>query len=115
MGGLEALTAWHFYSVSTRLPEEYRLTPGDARRLVEAEILGRLAVHGLPARRRSKVFEGAVAGRVAGGRIYDLHIGSVAIASGARTFATENLRHFRFLSPRGVRVVTAAELIEEVR
>ena len=36
-----AATAWHccleFYSVSTRLPVEYRLAPTDATRLVEEE------------------------------------------------------------------------------
>ena len=38
-----AFTAWHccleFYAVSTRLPEELRLAPPAARRLVDEEIL----------------------------------------------------------------------------
>ena len=46
-------TAWHccleFYSVSTRLPPEFRLTPSDAARLLQEEILDRMAVHDLPA------------------------------------------------------------------
>ena len=45
-------TAWHccleFYSVSTRLPPEFRLTPSDAARLLQEEILDRMAVHDLP-------------------------------------------------------------------
>ncbi len=46
-------TAWHccleFYSVATRLPPEFRLTPADAARLVQEEVFGRMSVHGLPA------------------------------------------------------------------
>ena len=46
-----ASTAWHccleFYSVGTRLPPEFRLTPADAARLVDEEIIGRMAMTGL--------------------------------------------------------------------
>ena len=45
-------TAWHccleFYSVATRLPPEFRLTPADAVTLVQEEVFGRMSVHGLP-------------------------------------------------------------------
>ena len=44
-----AATAWHccleFYSVSTRLPPEFRLTAADAVQLLESEVFARLAVH----------------------------------------------------------------------
>lgn len=47
-----AHTAWHccleFYAVSTRLPEEARLTPAFALRLLEENILSRFQVHQLP-------------------------------------------------------------------
>jgi hypothetical protein len=40
------LTAWHccleFYSVTTRLPEEYRLEPHGIRVLVSAELAGEI-------------------------------------------------------------------------
>ena len=53
-------TAWHccleFYAVSTRLPEELRLTPADALRLVEEEILARFQIHQLPARDQRAFF-----------------------------------------------------------
>ena len=49
-------TAWHccleVYSVATRLPEEFRLTPADALTLIEEEILDRFEVLDLPARSR---------------------------------------------------------------
>ena len=45
-------TAWHccleFYSVATRLPPEFRLTPEDANELLREEVFGRLIVHDLP-------------------------------------------------------------------
>ena len=45
-------TAWHccleFLSVATRLPPEFRLAPDDAIRLLEEEVLARMAVHDLP-------------------------------------------------------------------
>ena len=46
-------TAWHccleFFSVATRLPPEFRVSPADAVRLLQEEILSRIAVHDLPA------------------------------------------------------------------
>jgi hypothetical protein len=48
-----AATAWHccleFFSVTTRLPAEFRLSPADAVRLVEEEILARMSVRVPPA------------------------------------------------------------------
>src|SRR3989304_448007 len=45
-------TAWHccleFYSVATRLPPEYRLTPPAAEHLLEDEVLRRMTVQDLP-------------------------------------------------------------------
>jgi hypothetical protein len=48
----EPSTAWHccleFYSVTTRLPLEYRLSPDEAVLLVSEELLGRFRVDQLP-------------------------------------------------------------------
>jgi predicted nucleic acid-binding protein len=113
----DVLTAWHccleFYSVATRLPEEYRLSPADAVRLLEHEVHRRLTVHGLPTRSRLPLLRSAAAERLAGGRIYDAHIGEIARAAGARIVATENRRHFTSLLRHGVRVLTAEELAAE--
>jgi hypothetical protein len=55
-------TAWHccleFYAVSTRLPEELRLSPSDALRLIEEEILARFRVHQLPERVQPEFLRG---------------------------------------------------------
>lgn len=112
------LTAWHccleLFSVATRLPEEYRLTPSDAHRLVAEEILARFAVFDLPPERRAPLFAEAVTDGVAGGRIYDVEIGAVAVAAGARILVTGNRRHFVPLLRRGFRVLTAEELLAEL-
>ena len=111
-------TAWHccleFYAVATRLPEEVRLPPNDAWRLIDEEILGRLAVHQLPdADRRS--FLGAVAEeRIVGGRIYDVHIAEIARRVRVGVVVTDNVRHFTGLARHGVRVASAAEFAREI-
>ncbi len=111
-------TAWHccleFFSVTTRLPEEYRLEPGVALRFVEEEIFGRFAVHGLAAAARERFFRRAVAAGIGGGAVYDAHIAEIARTSGARAVVTENRRHFARLLGDGTRVVTAAELAGEL-
>ena len=111
-------TAWHccleFYSVSTRLPEEYRLTPDQARQLVE-EILARFRVHELPAKTRRHFVRTTAADGIAGGRLYDAHIAEVARASGAHIVVTENARHFSPLLRHGLSVLTAAEALSGLR
>ena len=75
-------TAWHccleVYSVATRLPPEFRLSPADALRLIEEEIFARLAVHDLPAGDRRSFLRTAAADGTAGGRVYDAHIAEIA-------------------------------------
>lgn len=112
-------TAWHccleLYSVATRLPEEYRLAPADARRVVEEVVLAHCAVFDLPKARRATLFRDAEATGLAGGRIYDAEIGAVALAAGASLLVTDNLRHFTSVALAGVRVRTSAEALAELR
>ena len=106
-------TAWHccleFYAVSTRLPEEYRLTPQDAERIITESILENFEVHGLPDNARKSFLIGAGRDRLIGGRIYDAQIAETARLSGARTVITGNVRHFRGLSGHGILVLTTGE------
>lgn len=112
-------TAWHccleIYSVATRLPVEYRLSTDLASQLVETEIQARFQIHGLPAAGRKGFFDSAAGEGVQGGRVYDFHIAETARTSGARIVATENRRHFTSLLRYGIRVLTAAELLDELR
>ena len=114
-----ATTAWHccleFFSVATRLPAEFRLTPGDALRLVEEEICGRLDVRELPAADRLPLLRAAAADGLAGGRIYDAHIADVARAAGARVIVTDNRRHFVAALRYGIRVETPGEFVAALK
>lgn len=111
-------TAWHccleFFSVTTRLPEEYRLDPATALRFLTEEILARFAVDHLPADAYGEFLSTAVGEGVTGGRIYDTHIGEIARRAGAPLVVTDNRRHFTSLLRHGIRVLTPAELVEEL-
>ena len=111
-------TAWHccleFYAVSTRLPEEVRLLPPDAWRLVEEEILTRFEVRQLPEDRRRSFLQAAADDHLVGGRIYDAHIAEIARVARAPVVVTDNLRHFAGLRRHGVDVLTAAQFAETI-
>jgi predicted nucleic acid-binding protein len=108
-------TAWHccleFFSVATRLPPEFRLSPADAVQLLEMEVFGRMAVHDLPPAERLRMLKAAAADGTAGGRIYDTHIADVARMAGAAVVVTDNRRHFMASLRHGIRVETPAEFL----
>jgi predicted nucleic acid-binding protein len=109
-------TAWHccleFYAVSTRLPEEVRLLPADAWRLIEEEILSRFEVRDLPDGHRRSFLHAVADDRLVGGRIYDAHIAEIARAARVQLVVTDNVRHFAGARRHGVEVVTAAQFAE---
>ncbi len=113
----KAATAWHccleFYSVATRLPEEFRLSPDDALRLLEEEILGRLEILRLPERLLAEFLRDVASDRVVGGRVYDAHIAAIARSGGAKIVVTENRRHFSSLLRYGIKVLNAEEFASE--
>jgi predicted nucleic acid-binding protein len=110
-------TAWHccleFYAVATRLPEELRLSPRDAWRLIDEELLARLTVHQLSSAHQRPFMDASAEARVVGGRIYDAHIAEIARQAGAGVVITDNVRHFAGLVTRGLRVMTAAAFAHE--
>ena len=112
-------TAWHccleFFSVSTRLPPEFRLTPADAALLLQEEVFSRVAVQDLPAAERPMMLRAAARDAIAGGRIYDAHIAEVARASGAAVIVTDNRRHFLSALRYGLRVETPAEFLAALK
>ena len=115
IGALAAATAWHccleVYSVATRLPPEFRVSPADAARLIQEEVFARMPVHDLPPGERRAFISTLVQEGIAGGRIYDAHIAEVARAAGARVIVTDNRRHFLAALKHGIRVETPAEFI----
>ena len=112
-------TAWHccleFYSVATRLPPEFRVSPADAVTLLEEEVFGRMAIHDLPAADRRSMIRGAAHDAIAGGRIYDCHIADVARAAGARVVVTDNRRHFLSALRYDLRVETPDEFLASLK
>jgi predicted nucleic acid-binding protein len=112
-------TSWHccleFYSVATRLPPEFRLSPTDASQLLREEVFGRLAVSDLPAGERADLLKAAVQDGIAGGRIYDTHIAEVARTTGATVIVTDNRRHFLAALRHGIRVETPAEFAASLK
>jgi predicted nucleic acid-binding protein len=112
-------TAWHccleFYSVATRLPSEFRLSPADGARLLEEEVFARVTVHDLPAADRLRLLQAAVQDGTAGGRIYDAHIAEVARAAGAVVIVTDNRRHFLAALRHGIRVETPSEFLRTIK
>ena len=110
-----AATSWHccleFFSVATRLPPEFRLTPGDATRLLEEEVFARMGVHDLPARDRLPMLHAVARDGIAGGRVYDAHIAEVARSAGAAVIVTDNRRHFLAALRHGLRVETPSEFL----
>ena len=114
-----AATAWHccleFYSVSTRLPPEFRLDPADAAILLEEEIFARMAVHDLPAAERRPALRAAARDRIGGGRIYDAHIAEIARAAGAEVVVTDNRRHFLSALRYEMRIETPGEFLARLK
>ena len=114
-----AATAWHccleFFSVATRLPVEYRLSPADAVRLLEEEVFARMTIHDLPAADRTELFRSAARDAIAGGRVYDAHIADVARAAKASVIVTDNRRHFMAALRHGIRVETPSECLAALK
>jgi predicted nucleic acid-binding protein len=112
-------TAWYccleFLSVATRLPPEFRLTSGDAIRLIEEEVIGRMTVHDLPPADRKAMLRLIAEDGVSGGRVYDVHIAEIARAAGARVIVTDNRRHFLAALRHGLRVETPSEFLTGMR
>ena len=108
-------TAWHccleFFSVATRLPPEFRVTPSDAVTLLDEEVFARMTVHDLPASDRGRMLQAAARDAIAGGRIYDAHIAEVARTARAEVVVTDNRRHFVAALRHGIRVETPAEFV----
>jgi predicted nucleic acid-binding protein len=115
----KAATAWHccleFYSVATRMPPEFRLTPADARTLILEEVFERMAVYDLPPGSRQAFLQAIAQETITGGRVYDAHIAEIARAAGATVIVTDNRRHFLAALRHGIRVETPPEFVASLK
>jgi predicted nucleic acid-binding protein len=84
------------YSVLTRLPSPYRISPIQCERLLEASFMDNAAdLVALDVAAYRMLLQSAATNMVAGGSIYDGVIYSCAVAAKADALLTFNERHFR--------------------
>lgn len=93
------------YAVLTRLPPPHRISPGDARALLEAGFLDVGRALALDAEGYRALLRAAPEAGIAGGRTYDAVIAACAIAGGAETLLTFNAPHFASLPLGSVQLV----------
>jgi len=87
------------YSVMTRLPSPYRVQASVAHELLRASFAN-VPVATLPAEKAWTFLADCEGTAIAGGRISDALIATIAIEAGARELITFNPRHFEAFSDR---------------
>lgn len=85
------------YSVMTRLPPPFRISPRDAHTLLRQAFTDRTNIAAVPSARTWEFFDGLAPAGVSGGMTYDAHIVACARSGGALRLATFNLKHFERL------------------
>ena len=81
------------YSVLTRMPPPYRLTPADALAAIDAT-WGKTETVALTAAELWRALKISAKAEIRGGRIYDAVIGACAHKAKAKEILTWNIRHF---------------------
>jgi predicted nucleic acid-binding protein len=99
------------YSVLTRIPPPYRITPTDALLLLESNFIGeRRLVSLLDSAYKSLLRESAGLG-ITGGKIYDAVIAECAVQAGVDTLLTLNERHFQDLARNRLKMIVPGKRI----
>ena len=93
------------YSVLTQLPAPYRLAPGDALTLLDANFVRQVAVVALSAAAYRALLRAAPSDDVSGGRVYDAVIAACARKAAARTLLTFNTAHFSLFAGGDLEIV----------
>ena len=109
------MTAWHccleFFSVTTRLPPEYRLSAEAAIALLTEHVFDRVQVEGLPVEAAIPWLKRLGGSEVRGGLVYDAHLAHIAHRAGCATLVTSNLSHFRQVAPHGIEILSPTQFI----
>ena len=112
------VTAWHccleFFSITTRLPLDYRLSPEAAVVLMVEHIFDKVEVSDLPVEHAIEWMRKLAGSHARGGLIYDAHIAQVAHHSGCALLVTHNTVDFRKIAPHGVEVLNPREFVERM-
>ena len=99
---VQALT--ETYSVLTRIPEPYRISPAAAWDALEIYLAARTEVFALQPNVHVELMRDLAKQGLGGGRVYDAILGECARQAGATVLLTFNSRHFE-PPPAGVKIV----------
>jgi predicted nucleic acid-binding protein len=112
------VTAWHccleFYSVTTRLPPDYRLSPEIAITLLTEHVFNRVEVVDLPIEDAVAWLTNQAASRIRGGLIYDAHLGQIAARAGCAVVVTQDIADFRLVAPPGVEILSPQQFVNRM-
>jgi predicted nucleic acid-binding protein len=112
------VTAWHccleFFSVTTRLPPEYRLSAEDAISLLAEHVFDRVRVEDLPAGEAVPWLKQLGDSEIRGGLVYDAHLARVAQRAGCALLVTSNVADFRQIAPAGIEVLNPRQFIQRM-
>lgn len=97
------------YSVLTRLPPPYRLSPSDALALIEANFIESSRIITLAARSYRTFLRRARDEGIRGGRAYDAIIATCALQARAHALLTFNKSHFLQFEEHGIAIVVPGE------
>jgi predicted nucleic acid-binding protein len=111
----KGVTAWHccleFFSVTTRLPPDYRLSAEAAIALLTEHVFNRVEVVDLPAKDAIAWLKGQAGSEIRGGLVYDAHLAQIALRSGCAMLVTTNLAHFRQVAPHGIEILNPQQFL----
>ncbi len=109
------VTAWHccleFFSVTTRLPPDYRLSAEAAIALLTEHVFNRVEVVDLPVKDAIAWLKGQAGSEIRGGLVYDAHLAQMALRSGCAMLVTTNLAHFRQVAPHGIEILNPQQFL----
>ena len=109
------VTAWHccleFFSVTTRLPPDYRLSAEAAIALLTEHVFNRVEVVDLPVKDAIAWLKGQAGSEIRGGLVYDAHLAQIALRSGCAMLVTTNLAHFRQVAPHGIEILNPQQFL----
>ncbi|HYO15225.1 MAG TPA: PIN domain-containing protein [Thermoanaerobaculia bacterium] len=93
------------YSVLTRFPAPYRLSPSDAFRVLKNSLQGVSQIAALSDQEAWPFFADLSRNQFTGRDTYDSQIIACAVKAGAKRILTLNSRDFQRLKPEGVEIV----------
>jgi len=112
------VTAWHccleFFSVTTRLPPEYRLSAEAAIALLTEHVFDRVQVEGLPVDEAVAWLKRLGGSEVRGGLVYDAHLAHIAKRANCAIVVTSNLSDFRTIAPHGIEILNPRQFMDRI-